>query len=78
MSTGISITKNTDLKSGMKIVIPAGDTLMIVGEVYPSKISPGFIVAETDIGSLYLAGDRGTKVLVADERAAAGTFEAAR
>jgi hypothetical protein len=78
MSTEISITKNTDLKSGMKIVIPAGDTLLIVGEVYPSNISPGFIVAETDNGSLYLAGDRSTKVLVADESDAAGTFEVPR
>lgn len=70
----ISMTKNTDLKSGMKIVIPAGDTLMIREEVYPSRISPGFLVAETEIGPLYLAGDLSTKVVVTDETAAADTF----
>ena len=70
----ISMTKNTDLKSGMKIVIPAGDTLMIREEVYPSRISPGFLVAETEIGPLYLAGDLSTKVIVTDGTAAADTF----
>ncbi|WP_459793208.1 hypothetical protein [Arthrobacter sp. AD-310] len=70
----ISMTKNSDLKSGMKIVIPAGDTLMIREEVYPSRISPGFLVAETEIGPLYLAGDLSTKVVVTDETAAADTF----
>jgi hypothetical protein len=70
----ISMTKNTDLKSGMKIVIPAGDTLMIREEVYPSRISPGFLVAETEIGPLYLAGDLSTKVVVTDGTAAADTF----
>ncbi|GAB5079702.1 hypothetical protein ARTHROSP310_28450 [Arthrobacter sp. AD-310] len=68
------MTKNSDLKSGMKIVIPAGDTLMIREEVYPSRISPGFLVAETEIGPLYLAGDLSTKVVVTDETAAADTF----
>ena len=70
----ISMTKNTDLKSGMKIVIPAGDTLMIREEVYPSRISPGFLVAETELGPLYLAGDLSPKVVVTDETAAADTF----
>lgn len=67
MSENISITKNTDLKTGMKIIIPAGNTLTIDGEVYPSNISPGFIVAETEIGTIYFAGERTTKVLVPDE-----------
>lgn len=67
MSSTISIVNNTDLKTGMKIVIPAGDTLSINGEVYPSNISPGFIVAETEIGSIYFAGESTTKVLVSDE-----------
>ena len=70
----ISMTKNTDLKSGMKIVIPAGDTLMIREKVYPSRISPGFLVAETEIGPLYLAGNLSTKVVVPDETASADTF----
>lgn len=74
MPTEISITKNPDLKPGMTIQIPAGDVLAISGEVYPSRISPGFIVAETEIGPLYLAGDRNTKVLVTDETTTASTF----
>ncbi len=70
MSTNINMVNNTDLKTGMKIVIPAGDTLSINGEVYPSNISPGFIVVETEIGSLYFAGESTTKVLVSDESVA--------
>jgi hypothetical protein len=64
MTATTSIINNKDLKPGMKIMIPAGDTLTINGEVYPSNISPGFIVAETEIGSLYLSGELTTKVLL--------------
>lgn len=66
MPTRISITKNTDLKTGMRIIIPAGDTLSIEGDVYPSRVSAGQIVAETNIGPIYFAGDRTTKVLVSE------------
>lgn len=55
MTTTTSLINNKDLKPAMKIVIPAGATLTINGEVYPTNISPGFIFPETEIGSLYLS-----------------------
>jgi hypothetical protein len=67
MTATTSIISNKDLKPGMKIILPAGNTLTINGEVYPSNISPGFIVAETEIGSLYLRGELTTKVLFSDD-----------
>lgn len=66
MST-TTMVRNTDLKTGMKIVIPAGDTLSIEGQVYPSSISEGCIVAETNIGPVYFAGHLHTRVLGPDE-----------
>lgn len=66
MST-TTMVRNTDLKTGMTIVIPAGDTLSIEGQVYPSNISEGCVVAETNIGPVYFAGHLHTKVLVPDE-----------
>lgn len=71
MSTSISTIKNTDLATGMQVVIPYGDTVTIEGRVYPSRISDGQIVAETSIGVLYFAGDLTSRVLVAEDPAAA-------
>lgn len=73
MSTIISTIKNTDLATGMQVIIPAGDTVSIEGNVYPNRISDGQIVAETSIGVLYFAGDRTSKVIVSEDPAAATT-----
>lgn len=72
MSTSISTIKNTDLATGMQVIIPAGDTVTIEGSVYPSRISAGQIVAETSIGILYFAGDLTSRVIVSDEAAPTG------
>ena len=69
MAVDTCITNNTDLKTGMKIVIPTGEMLVLDGEVYPSRISPGFIVAETESGQILFRGDLTTKVVVSDDPA---------
>lgn len=66
MANNISRIKNTDLETGMKIIIPAGTALTIDGAVYPSNISPGFTVAETNEGPIYLANDRTTELVFSD------------
>lgn len=67
MSANISIIKNTDLKTGMEVVSPAGGTVSIFGDAQPSHLSPGFVYAETDMGPIYFASHLTSKVLVSDD-----------
>ena len=55
MSRNAISINNEDLKPGMKFIVPSGGTVSITGEVYASNVSPGLIIVETEIGSLYLA-----------------------
>lgn len=63
MSSKTTLVRNKDLQPGMKVVVPSGDILTIEGDVRPSCVSAGQIVAETDIGPVYFADDRSTRVL---------------
>lgn len=65
-----SLVRNTDLKTGMKVIIPAGDTVTIFSDASESRISPGQVLADTDIGPLYFAADR-SSTLVEDQPLAA-------
>jgi hypothetical protein len=67
MST--SIIKNTDLKSGMKVISPAGGILSIYNDVHPSHVSAGFVVAETNIGTIWFADHLTSKVLAEESEA---------
>lgn len=80
MSTNTSIIKNTDLKNGMQVLIPAGGVISLFGDVQPSRLSDGYVLAETSIGPIYFADHLTSKVLVSDEPAAenADTLAAAR
>jgi hypothetical protein len=71
--------KNTELKNGMRVLIPAGGVISILGDAQPSRVSDGFVLAETSIGLHYFASDLTSKVLVSDEPAAenAGALAAA-
>ena len=56
-----------DLEPGMNIVIPERPEMFvsIVENVYPSLVMPGFIAAETEIGTVYLDEDQ--EILVGEE-----------
>jgi hypothetical protein len=76
MSTNTSIIKNTDLKNGMRVLIPAGGVISILGDAQPSRVSDGFVLAETSIGLHYFASDLTSKVLDSDETPAAENADA--
>jgi hypothetical protein len=73
MSTNTSTIKNTDLKTGMQVLIPAGGVISIFGDVQPSHISEGFVLADTSIGPIYFADHLTSKILLSDEQAAENT-----
>ena len=73
MSTNTSIIKNTDLKTGMQVLSPAGGVISIFGDVQPSRVSAGFVVAETSIGQIYFADHLTSKVLDSEENEAENT-----
>lgn len=62
--------KNTDLKNGMRVLIPAGGVISILGDAKPSAVSAGFVLAETSIGPIWFADHLPSKVLDSEEPAA--------
>ncbi|MFJ2662556.1 hypothetical protein [Arthrobacter koreensis] len=69
-ASNTSLVRNTDLKTGMRVIIPSGDTVTIQSDAVPSCISAGQVLAETSIGPLYFAADR-SSTLLADQPLAA-------
>lgn len=59
-----SLVRNTDLKTGMRVIIPSGDTITIQSDAVRSHISAGQVLAETSLGPLYFAADRSSTLLV--------------
>lgn len=70
MSTDTSVIKNTELKNGMRVLIPAGGVISILEDAKPSAVSAGFVIADTSIGLHYFADHLTSKVLPSDETAA--------
>lgn len=68
MSTNTSTINNTELKSGMKVISPAGGIISILTDAKPSVISAGQVIAETNIGPIYFAEDLTCRILLSDEQ----------
>jgi hypothetical protein len=62
--------KNTELKNGMRVLIPAGGVISILEDAKPSAVSAGYVLAETSIGTIWFADHLSSKVLPAEEPAA--------
>ncbi|MCB5280638.1 hypothetical protein [Arthrobacter sp. ES1] len=71
MSTNTNTINNTDLKNGMRVLIPAGGVISILEDAKPSAVSAGFVLAETSIGPIWFADHLTSKVLPSEEPAAA-------
>jgi len=65
MST--STIQNTDLKSGMQVISPAGGIISILTDAKPSAISAGQVIAETNIGPIYFADNLSCTILLSEE-----------
>lgn len=65
--------KNTDLKSGMQVISPAGGIISILTDAKPSAISAGQLITETSIGPIYFADNLSCTILLSEEPATGGT-----